>query len=216
MIEILKHYIGKIIDKIIWRKKNKHNKTFLNCSTRVDMARISVGRETYGEINALIFSKEGNLKIGNFCSIAGDVSFLIGTEHELGTVSTYPFKVQMLKKEKYEANTKGDIEIGDDVWIGHKAIILSGVHIGQGAVVAAGAVVSKDVPPYAIVGGVPADIIKYRFDNVKDGCLIRDRLCSFNYEQLERKDIEKYLNNFYEKLEDIEQLDWITSLSQKD
>lgn len=68
-----------------------------------------------------------------------------------------------LQKVKHEATSKGDIVVKDDVWIGYGSIILSGVHIGQGAVIAAGSVVSHDVPPYAIVGGVPARLIKYRF-----------------------------------------------------
>lgn len=68
----------------------------------------------------------------------------------------------MLKKE-WETQAKGNIIVNDDVWIGDSALILSGVEIGQGAVIAAGAVVTEDVPPYAVVGGVPAKVIKYRF-----------------------------------------------------
>lgn len=77
-------------------------------------------------------------------------------------VSTYPFKRKLFHGGE-EAVSKGDIIVGDDVWVGYGATILSGVHIGQGAVIAAGAVVNKDVPPYAIVGGIPAKVIKYRF-----------------------------------------------------
>ena len=79
--------------------------------------------------------------------------------------STYPYELLILKsREGGIAVAKGDIVIGDDVWIGENAIICSGVTIGQGAIVAAGAVVTKDVEPYAIVGGNPAKVIKYRFD----------------------------------------------------
>ena len=72
-----------------------------------------------------------------------------------------------------EATSKGKIEISDDVWIGTNALILSGVHIGKGAVVAAGSVVTKDVPPFAIVGGVPAKVIKYRFPDDIIACLMK-------------------------------------------
>jgi len=91
-----------------------------------------------------------------------DVLFLLGGNHNIETFSTYPFKVMILG-EKKEAWSKGPIIVEDDVWIGTRAMILSGVRIGQGAIIAAGAVVTKDVPPYSIVGGNPAKIIKYRF-----------------------------------------------------
>ena len=81
----------------------------------------------------------------------------------MNTFSTYPFKVMVLG-EKREAWSKGPIIVEDDVWIGTRAIILSGVRIGKGAVIAAGTVVTKDIPPYAIVGGNPAKIIKFRFE----------------------------------------------------
>lgn len=69
----------------------------------------------------------------------------------------------MIFKEKVKEKTKGKIILDDDVWIGDQVLVLSGVHIGKGAIVAAGCVVTKDVPPYAIVGGIPNKIIKYRF-----------------------------------------------------
>lgn len=125
---------------------------------------VDVGKYSYGELNIVTFNEKTKLKIGNFVSIAQHVSFLLDVEHPLDHISTYPFKVKILKTKKFEAFSKGDIIVDDDVWIGYGAIIMSGVHIGQGAVIAAGAVVTKNVPPYAIVGGVPAKIIKYRFD----------------------------------------------------
>ena len=86
----------------------------------------------------------------------------MGGEHDYHKLSMYPFEKAILQNGRAMTQNKGDIKIGDDVWIGYNAIILSGVKIGQGAVIAAGAVVVKDVPPYAIVGGNPAKIIKYR------------------------------------------------------
>lgn len=204
MFDVLTDYIGKKKNQIDWRKKNRHNSTFLCCNTKTDITRITVGKATYGGINALIFSKEGRLVIGNYCSIAGNVTFLVGTEHNLQRISTYPFKVKLMESEEFEAESKGDIVIDDDVWIGHGAIILSGVHIGQGAVIAAGAVVSKDVPPYAIVGGVPAKVIKYRFEDD----LIKE-LLKIDYSKLDKKKIEDNIENMYKFLEKKEQLEWL-------
>ena len=204
MYHLLIDYIGKKKNQLDWRRKNQHNSTFLSCNTRTDINRITVGKATYGAINALLFSKEGKLIIGNFCSIAGNVSFLVGTEHNLQRISTFPFKVKFLGTEELEAESKGDIIVDDDVWIGHGAIILSGVHIGQGAVVAAGAVVSKDVPPYAIVGGVPAKIIKYRFDDE-----IINEMLKIDYSRLNKSMIENSIDKFYEKINTKQQVEEI-------
>ena len=146
----------------LFRLRNRHN---LVCVVNMcDMNRVQVGRKSYGAINVVDFSPaDTKLIIGNYCSIAGGTTFLLGGEHNLDTISTYPFKVRLFGEER-EAGSKGDIVIKDDVWIGQNAIICSGVTVGQGAVVAAGAVVTKDVEPYAIVGGNPAKFIKYRLD----------------------------------------------------
>ena len=111
------------------------------------------------------------LKIGKFCSIACGTKFLFNSaNHALDSLSTYPFPLFFeewnLEKEKVtEAwDNRGDIVIGNDVWIGYEAVILSGVTIGDGAIIGTRAVVTKDVPPYTIVGGVPAKPIRKRFD----------------------------------------------------
>lgn len=94
------------------------------------------------------------------------MTFVISNEHSPCYLPTFPFKAMVLGESLPEAQSKGGglgVVVSDDVWIGYGAIILDAVSIGQGAVIGAGAVVSKDVPPYAIVGGVPASIIKYRF-----------------------------------------------------
>lgn len=110
------------------------------------------------------------LVIGKFCSIACGAKFLFNSaNHALGSLSTYPFPLfweewGLDKGRVAEAwDNKGDILIGSDVWIGYEAVILAGVTIGDGAVIAARAVVTKDVPPYTIVGGVPAKAIRRRF-----------------------------------------------------
>lgn len=105
------------------------------------------------------------LFIGKFCSIAGNVQFFLGGDHRPDWCTTYPFAELMPENYpdiKGSPRSKGDIVIGNDVWIGNDAKIMSGVKIGNGAVIAGSAVVTKDVEPYAVVGGVPAKLIKYR------------------------------------------------------
>jgi len=102
--------------------------------------------------------------IGSFCSIAGNVQIFLGGDHRVDWITTYPFAELM--PENYDIHgspkSKGDVIIGNDVWIGNDAKIMSGVHIGDGAVIAGSAVVTHDVDPYEVVGGVPARHIKYR------------------------------------------------------
>ena len=112
------------------------------------------------------------LKIGKFCSIACGAKFLFtSANHTMRSLSTYPFPIffeewELDAKGICEAwDNKGDIVIGNDVWIGFEAVILSGVTIGDGAIIGTRAVVTKDVPPYTIVGGIPAKPIRKRFDD---------------------------------------------------
>ncbi|MPM08315.1 Virginiamycin A acetyltransferase [bioreactor metagenome] len=111
------------------------------------------------------------LIIGRFCSIACGAKFLFtSANHTMKSLSTYPFPI-FFEEWTLDINdvasawdNKGDIVVGNDVWIGYEAVILSGVHIGDGAIIGARAVVTKDVPPYTVVGGIPAKEIKKRFD----------------------------------------------------
>lgn len=109
------------------------------------------------------------LVIGKFCSIARGAKFLMnGGNHTLSSLSTYPFPVFAeewgIEAPVTEAwDDHGDIVIGSDVWIGYEAVVLAGVTIGHGAIIGTRALVTRDVPPFAIVGGVPAKPIKYRF-----------------------------------------------------
>jgi virginiamycin A acetyltransferase len=110
------------------------------------------------------------LKIGKFCMIASDVSFIMnGANHLTEGVSSYPFAVfggdwsHAMAGKTYP--NRGDIVVGNDVWLGYKSVILSGVHIGDGAIVGTYSVVTKDVPPYSIVGGNPAKVIRKRFSD---------------------------------------------------
>ena len=121
---------------------------------------IEVGDFTYGKPDVRKWDKTTRLKIGKFCSIGGGVQILLGGEHHTEWITTYPFNVLI---DNQPTPSKGDVIIGNDVWIGNRATILSGVTIGDGAVIANSAVVTKDVRPFSIVGGVPAEFIRYRY-----------------------------------------------------
>ena len=158
----LKAILGLTYRNKKWRKRNPHN--FTTVENFFDMDQVEVGNKTYGGINAITCGKEYKLRIGHFCSIATGVCFVLQGEHRIDTISTYPFHVQVMKDMATEALSRGDIIVKDDVWIGENALIMSGVTLGQGCIVAAGAVVTKDVPPYAVVAGVPARVIRYRYE----------------------------------------------------
>jgi virginiamycin A acetyltransferase len=118
------------------------------------------------------------LVIGKFCAIAKGVEFVMnGANHRMNAVTTYPFSLfangwEKCTPEISDLPYKGDTVIGNDVWIGQNATIMPGVHIGDGAVIAANATVAKDVPPYCIAGGNPAKVIRKRFDDETVGFLL--------------------------------------------
>lgn len=183
-----------ILNKKFHRKYN--TKLFINKCC--DITKIKkVGHNCYGPLNILAWDNpDEGLEIGSWVSIADDVKFLLGGNHDFDHLLTYPvaFDEPDLANEFPIINiTKGRIVIGNDVWIGSSAIILSGVNIGQGAVIGAGSVVTKDVPPYAIVGGNPAKIIRYRFNEE-----LRKELTELSLEYIDTallKENSQYLKN---------------------
>ncbi|WP_169313411.1 glycosyltransferase [Treponema primitia] len=196
IVKILYRYVSYILKKFKrknisfsekWRLLNNHNGTVAKNPFRFE--KVHVGKKTYGELNVFDSSNDNTiLKIGNYCSIAHDVIFLLGAEHQNNNISTFPFKVRLFGYYR-EALSKGDIIVNDDVWIGINATICSGVSIGQGAIVGAGSVVTKDVPPYAIVCGNPAKIIKYRFDKSICEKLLGINICEL-FDKFTEKDIK--------------------------
>lgn len=123
------------------------------------MGKVTIGAHTYGDV--VRRGDMNNINIGKYCSIATDVVFDSGMNHGK-YISNFPFKTRIGVGN--ETNVcKGDINIGNDVWVGEHVLIMSGVTIGDGAIIASHSKVTKDVPPYAIVGGIPAKIIRYRF-----------------------------------------------------
>lgn len=184
-----------------WRKLNPNN--FTNAEDLFDPALVKVGDYTYGGLRVLTYNQDSKLCIGRFCSIAQDVMFVLSGDHYTNHISSYPYRVRIMN-EKQEGVSKGDIIVGDDVWIGFRSTILSGVHIGQGAIVAAGSVVTKDVPPYAIVGGVPAMVIKYRFSPE-----LINELLKVDYSQMTEEMVKEHIEDLYNDLEELSQLQWL-------
>lgn len=151
-----------------WRKLNKHNETV--AMRMFDRDKVSVGNYTYGHLNVFEWGMiEERLQIGNFVSIAEGVKFILGGNHSTDSYSTFPFSAKAGLEAGIDAKSKGAIVVNDDVWIGLDVVILSGVTIGRGAVIAAGSIVTRDVQPYAIVAGNPAKFVKYRLsqDEIK-------------------------------------------------
>ncbi|WP_026882534.1 CatB-related O-acetyltransferase [Clostridium akagii] len=175
---MIKRKFDSYLFKKKWRKLNKHNKT--EALNIFNNEIVKVGKMSYGGLNVTSWGADNEfLTIGNFVCIASNVRFLLGGNHNYNTLLMFPFKNQILNRGE-EAQTKGPIIVQDDVWIGFNSIILSGVTVGKGAVIAAGSVVTKSVPPYAIVGGNPAKVIKYRFEQQKIKKLLEVDLNTIN------------------------------------
>ncbi len=126
------------------------------------------GRYTYGQPNIIWANDNAKLKIGNFCSIGGNVNIYLGGNHRTDWITTYPFgHIHQNIFNNFNGvghpSTRGDVNIGNDVWIASNVTIMSGVTIGDGAIIANNSHVVKDVEPYSITGGNPARLIKYRF-----------------------------------------------------
>jgi len=164
------------------------------------MDNCKIGDHTYIQKRSTIF----NVKIGKFCSIASNVSIGPGI-HKIDGVSTHPVfflkNTPLVKKfssqDLFESSKR--TVIGHDVWIGEKAIIIDGIEIGTGAIIAAGSVVTKNVEPYAIVGGVPAKLLKYRFNENEIVYLLKSEWWNSGEEWLQKNyqlfnSIETFLN----------------------
>lgn len=158
----------------------------------VSAPNISIGDYTYYDdaIDPTGFEKNNvlfnypefgdHLIIGKFCAIASGTKFIMGpANHRISSVTTYPFHVfggawqEHTPPHLDQLPRKGDIVVGNDVWIGRESVIMPGVKIGDGAIVAAYSVVTRDIPPYTVFGGNPAAFIKPRFDEVLTDLLLQ-------------------------------------------
>jgi acetyltransferase-like isoleucine patch superfamily enzyme len=161
---VLTYKIKLLFFKINWRNNNKHNFTTVNNIFPINI--VKIGKYTYGPLNIYNNEKDNSgLQIGNLCSIALDVKFILGGNHFTNRLLTYPIEPMLRNSGKAGSYSKGKIIIGHDCWIGNGAIILSGVNIGNGSIVAAGAIVTKSFPPYSVIGGSPAKLLKRRFSD---------------------------------------------------
>lgn len=180
-----------------WRRANPLNET--RPANLFDMTRVRVGPHSYGPLEVHDFGEENaGLTIGSFCSIAAGVRFVLGGNHRHDTMFTFPFKVKIAGAAS-ESWSKGPIVVGDDVWIGMHAMILSGVRVGKGAVIAAGSVVTHDVEPFAIVAGNPAFFKRFRFSEN-----IRQKLLQRRYEDIDIARVARNVDALYERLDEEE------------
>lgn len=148
-----------------------------------------MGEHTYGAPLIRWWGEPANVSIGRYCSIADGVEIFLGGNHRVDWITTFPFPVfsrtwpEALLHTGHPAS-RGDVRIGHDVWLGSGCTVLSGVTIGHGAVVAARAVVTRDVPDYAIVAGNPASIVRMRFDAERVGQLLDIAWWNWNREKI--------------------------------
>ena len=168
----------------------------------VNVINSNIGDHSYLNSDSIL----RNVELGKFCSVASNVVFNLGI-HPTNFISTHPAFYSNNKKFKtfadkvYIGDEYPSVKVENDVWVGERAIIVGGLNIGNGAIVAAGAVVTKDVPAYAIVGGVPAKVIRYRFDNDTINLIQNSEWWNNNEEWFENNydiflDTNKFLEHF--------------------
>lgn len=143
----------------LWDNRNRHNETI--AVNLFDLGKVTVGPFSYGPLRVIDGANSSRLEIGAFCSIADDVTFVLNGDHPTDRVTTFPLRAFVLREQE-KVGSRGDIVVADDVWIGHGAIVLSGVTLGRGSVVAAGSIVTRDVAPYSVVAGAPARRLRSR------------------------------------------------------
>ena len=138
---------------------------------------LTIGEHSYNRPTVEWYAGDtGKVIIGRYCSIHGTVSVFAGGEHPMNCVTTYGLRERFGLPGAFRSGspmTRGDVVIGNDVYIGYGATVMSGVHIGDGAVVAANATVTSDVPAYAMVGGLPARVLRMRFTEAQRAGLLR-------------------------------------------
>ncbi|RME56127.1 antibiotic acetyltransferase [Candidatus Parcubacteria bacterium] len=195
--------IDRLIEKV--RERLAERKRLKNLSFPLKRPVVKVGHGTYfNHATVYAWHEDDIFEVGSYCSIADDVVFLLGGEHFKDHVTTWPWYdfLDKAKGDRQLKNTsKGQVKVGNDVWVGHGALILSGVELATGTVVGAGAVVTKSTPPYAVVAGNPAKIIKFRFDQETIEGLLASRWWKMKPEELSKLyDLMDHPVEFYKRL----------------
>lgn len=202
MFNFIKYLKEKKIRNVFikkFRDSNKHNSVFPVNLFPIDI--VNIGKHSYGELNLISYqkdNKEHHLEIGSFVSISTGVKFFLHENHKINTLTTFPLSsIFNNTTDPRDACGRGSIVIEDEVWLGNGVMVMSGVRIGKGAIVAAGSVVTKDVDAYCIVGGVPAKLIRMRFTPE-----IRDRLKKIYLKDIDDNLIKKNIDIFYEEIDE--------------
>lgn len=204
---MLKYFVFHELYQKILQKRYRKKKIFVGRNIEVTNSKLSINsrvaegasvRETsLGSFSSIgRNSKISHCNIGKFCAISWDCT-IGAVPHPIDNISinAFPYKRKMGFIEEDIRLEIRKVSIGNDVWIGANSVILSGVEIGHGAVIGAGAVVTKDVPPYAIVVGVPAKVIKYRFSED-----IIEELLEIKWWDRDEKSLQNNINLFQKKL----------------
>lgn len=163
---------------------------------------IQIGDYTYGPLQVFNSSNRYHLTIGKYCSIAPKVEIMIDGNHRTEFITTYPldFFVEGIERNPQNYSLKGDVTIGNDVWIGMGAIVLPGVTIGDGAIIGAGSVVTKNVGDYEIVGGNPARHIRFRLSEEQIKLLKEIQWWNWPIEKVKKYSMILQSNDFVELL----------------
>jgi acetyltransferase-like isoleucine patch superfamily enzyme len=203
MKTLIQNLIFKLYKIVKAQVRSKTNRNLVNRGL------LKIGKYSYGVDPLLIDiyrGSESKLIIGNYSSISKGVRFITGGNHQKSWVSTSPLHIQFKLPEAYQNGlpySNGDIKIGNDVWIGTNCTILSGVEICDGAIVYAGSLVTKSIPPYSLMAGVPAKLIGQRFDDKTIVELLKIKWWNWEDEKvisaapiLSSHDINSFINKF--------------------
>lgn len=209
-------WLFRLLKAFILEVKHKKNKLKINGSSSANLCVFGQNNTIYEEVRLNEVSlgdftyvaadtKISKTKIGKFCSIGPACRIGLGRHPSNTFVSTHPVFFSTLKQAQFTFADKNyfsefeEINIGNDVWVGSNVIIVDGVTVSDGAIVAAGSVVTKYIPPYAIVAGVPAKIIKFRFNKAEVDELLKLKWWDMDIQHLE-KNYKKFhdINSFFE------------------
>jgi chloramphenicol O-acetyltransferase type B len=145
-----------------------------------------IGPGSYGGLRVFDWKDGTKIEVGAYCSFSFGVDVLLGGEHRMDWVTTFPFMELFGLEVEGHPKSKGDVWIGSDVWVGSQAMILAGVKIGHGACIGARSVVTKDVEPYSVVVGHPAKHVRWRFEAAAIGKLLAIRWWEWPTDRIER------------------------------